>query len=104
MVDALAFSLNAAAVRLMEEVGRKEVITVARRVGIEAPLPDRPSLALGSVIMSSLEPAGVLAVQGYDGAIVYWRSPKPRTARVVRSGDVSALTGMLREAMRRGTP
>jgi penicillin-binding protein 1A len=53
--EAFARSSNAATVRLSEEVGRNNVIGEARDLGITTPLPDNPSLALGTAGVSLLE-------------------------------------------------
>jgi penicillin-binding protein 1A len=53
--EAFARSSNAATVRLSEDVGRNNVIRAARDLGITTPLPDRPSLALGTAGVSLLE-------------------------------------------------
>jgi penicillin-binding protein 1A len=53
--EAFARSSNAATVRLSQEVGRSNVIRAARDLGITTPLPDRPSLALGTAGVSLLE-------------------------------------------------
>jgi penicillin-binding protein 1A len=53
--EAFARSSNAATVRLSEAVGRNNVIRAARDLGITTPLPDKPSLALGSAGVSLLE-------------------------------------------------
>src|ERR687890_2106411 len=53
--EAFARSSNAATVRLSEEVGRANVIRVARDLGITTPLPEKPSLALGTAGVSLLE-------------------------------------------------
>ena len=53
--EAFARSSNAATVRLSEAVGRDNVIRAARDLGITTPLPNTPSLALGSAGMSLLE-------------------------------------------------
>jgi len=53
--EAFARSSNAATVRLSEAVGRGNVIRAARDLGISAPLPDKPSLALGTAQVSLLE-------------------------------------------------
>ena len=46
--EAFARSSNAATVRLSQQVGRANVIRAARDLGITTPLPDKPSLALGT--------------------------------------------------------
>ena len=53
--EAFARSSNAATVRLSEEVGRNNVIRTARDLGISTPIPDKPSLALGTGGASLLE-------------------------------------------------
>src|SRR5204862_6540471 len=53
--EAFARSSNAATVRLSQSVGRANVIRAARDLGITTPLPDKPSLALGTAAVSLLE-------------------------------------------------
>jgi penicillin-binding protein 1A len=53
--EAFARSSNAATVRLSQEIGRENVIRAARDLGITTPLPDKPSLALGTAGVSLLE-------------------------------------------------
>jgi penicillin-binding protein 1A len=53
--EAFARSSNAATVRLSEKVGRDNVIRAARDLGISTPLPNKPSLALGTAGVSLLE-------------------------------------------------
>jgi len=53
--EAFARSSNAATVRLSQAVGRANVIRAARDLGISTPLPDKPSLALGTAGVSLLE-------------------------------------------------
>ena len=53
--EAFARSSNAATVRLAQEVGRTNVIRVARDLGMTTPLPDNPSLPLGTAGVSLLE-------------------------------------------------
>ena len=53
--EAFARSSNAATVRLSEAVGRGNVIRAARDLGITTPLPNNPSLALGTAGVSLLE-------------------------------------------------
>ncbi|MBY5412696.1 PBP1A family penicillin-binding protein [Rhizobium leguminosarum] len=48
LAEAFARSLNAASVALAAEVGLDNVIAAARELGIDAPLPNTPSLALGT--------------------------------------------------------
>lgn len=65
LADAFAHSINTAAVRLALDVGLDKVVVAARDLGINSPLPNVPSLALGSADVSLLELtaayAGILA-------------------------------------------
>ena len=53
--EAFARSSNAATVRLSQAIGRNNVIRAARDLGITTPLPDKPSIALGTAGVSLLE-------------------------------------------------
>ena len=53
--EAFARSSNAATVRLSEAVGRGNVLRAARDLGISSPLPDSPSVALGTAGVSLVE-------------------------------------------------
>lgn len=55
---AFAESINTVAVQLSEQVGRQRVIETARSMGVMSPLPDVPSLALGSAEMTMMELMG----------------------------------------------
>jgi penicillin-binding protein 1A len=58
MKDALAKSLNPVAVRLMDEVGPKNVIRLARDLGVTEDIPDNLSTALGSSEITIYEMLG----------------------------------------------
>ncbi len=63
--EAFARSSNAATVRLSERIGRGNVIRVARELGISTPMPNSPSVALGTAGVSLLElTAAYAAVAG----------------------------------------
>ncbi|MGD9616772.1 MAG: PBP1A family penicillin-binding protein [Alphaproteobacteria bacterium] len=61
LADAFAQSVNTAAVALAMEVGLDDVIAAAYDLGVEAPLPKVPSLALGAVEVGLLELTGAFA-------------------------------------------
>ena len=63
--EAFARSSNAATVRLSEAVGRGNVMRAARDLGISTPLPNTPSLALGTAGMSLLELTSAYAAVAY---------------------------------------
>ncbi|HLH11203.1 MAG TPA: PBP1A family penicillin-binding protein [Methylovirgula sp.] len=55
LIDAFAHSLNAATVRLSQQIGISQVITAARDLGLHAPLANNPSLALGTSEVSLID-------------------------------------------------
>jgi len=61
LTNALQRSLNTAAVRLSEEVGRDAVRTVAAQFGIESSLAEGPALALGASESTLIEMTGAYA-------------------------------------------
>ncbi len=71
--DAFAKSINTIAVKLSEQVGRENVIKVAKALGISSPLMNSPSIALGASEVNLLELTSaynVLANNG-DGIFVH---------------------------------
>jgi penicillin-binding protein 1A len=79
--EAFERSSNAATVRLSEEVGRNNVIREARDLGITTPLPDKPSLALGTAGVSLLElTSAYAAVASGDTPVVARGLPEPPEA------------------------
>lgn len=116
--DALADSLNAATVGLSEAIGRRRALSVARRLGLTATLPDRPSLALGSGEVTLLEmtaayaafanhgrfvtPYAVEVIDTSDEGEIYVRGGNA-APEVVDARSVAALNRMLQSAVERGT-
>jgi len=116
--EALAQSLNAAAVRISEHVGRRKVVAAAERLGITSPLKAHPSVALGASEVSLLELTGayaVLANRGYpawpygiteihDGAgrLLYRRGGSGAN-RLVEPRIVASLQSMLSDVIQSGT-
>ena len=77
--EAFQRSSNAATVRLSETVGRDNVIRAARDLGITTPLPNTPSLALGTAGMSLLELTSAYAAVASGNFPVRARGlPKPQ--------------------------
>jgi penicillin-binding protein 1A len=69
--EALAQSINTAAVRLMQEAGGARVVArLAHRLGIADALPETPSLALGTGEVGLLELAGAYAAFFNGGVAV----------------------------------
>jgi len=80
--EALVRSRNTVAVRLLEDVGRRKVISTARLLGITSDLPANASLALGSGETSLLELAAA-----YTPFITGGRFVEPRGIERIEAGD-----------------
>ena len=65
--EALEHSYNVATARIAQEVGIPRVIEVARRLGIESPLPNVASLSIGAADLSPLEIARAYATLANGG-------------------------------------
>ena len=88
MREAFARSSNAATVRLSESVGRANVLRAARDLGITTPLPNSPSVALGTAGVSLLELTSAYA------SILNGRYPV-RARGLPGAEDVGGFAGML---------
>ena len=97
LADALAHSVNTVAVSLAQEVGIRNVIAAAKRVGITSPMQANASLALGTAEVTPLELTAAYATfanGGYhvspylvtqidiQGRPIYQRTP-PQPQRVI---------------------
>lgn len=113
--DALAESKNTATVRLMKEVGVKNVIKTARKVGIDADLPRDLSLALGSAGIPMIEmvqayatiandgrfvtPYAVELIETGDGDLLYQNTLHSRGKQVIERPIASSMSSMLRNVI-----
>jgi penicillin-binding protein 1A len=64
---ALAKSLNSVAARLVNAIGAEKVIEVARQFGVQSPLDNAPSIALGTSAVSPLEMASAFSIIAASG-------------------------------------
>lgn len=115
--EAFAQSLNTAAVRLIRSVGPEAVVATARRLGIAAPLPAVPSLALGTAEVTPVELASaylpfatggirptvhaVREVRDDRGRTLYRLAPSSR--RVIEAGPTAAMQRLFEAVVERGT-
>ncbi len=65
--QALEHSMNAATTRLAHDVGLPAIVDIARRMGIESPLPLYPSIVLGSAEVTPYEVARAFSVLANSG-------------------------------------
>ncbi len=116
--EALAKSVNTVAVRVADEVGRRKVIEVAQRLGIQSPLEPNRSLPLGTSEVTLYEmtrafgafanngnrvdPYVILDVKTADGTVLYeYRAAPPIT--VMNQQALSDMNQMLFEVVQTGT-
>lgn len=71
MKGALAYSVNTVSVKLINRAGIRETVALAHRMGIEAPIPEVPSIALGASAISVIEMTTAYATIANDGVTTY---------------------------------
>ncbi len=119
MRDALALSLNTIAAKLNMEVGPKNVVQAAQRLGISSPLQANGSLALGTSEVTPLElvsayaafanggigvvPYVITQVKTTDGKLVYKRPNSGGLGRVIDPGVVAMMNEMMHNTFVVGT-
>ena len=117
IAHAFTHSVNTAAVRLAEYIGREKIAQKARQLGITSKLHTHPSLALGSAEVTLLEltaayatvanggvmvwPEGINSIAGADRVGLYQRSVIDE--RVLSADAVAAMTTMLEDTLVEGT-
>ncbi len=117
VAHAFTHSVNTAAVRLAERIGREKVLQKARQLGITTRLHRHPSLALGSAEVTLMEltaayaavanggsmvwPEGIVSIAGGDRQTLYRRSAIDE--RALSDDVVDAMTGMLEDTLIEGT-
>jgi penicillin-binding protein 1A len=118
LTQALAMSLNTVAVRLGLEVGAKNVVRTAHRLGISSKLDANASIALGTSEVSVLEMVGAYApfangglgvsphvvtrIRTADGKVLYARQPD-QLGQVIEPRHVAAMNTMMQETLLSGT-
>lgn len=114
---ALEESRNVPAVRVMEQLGPRQVISYARRLGLESPIPPYLAVALGAAEASLTEmtsaysafpnqgvrmrPYSILKVADREGNLLEENRPEPKDA--IRSDTAFVMTNLLRGVVQRGT-
>lgn len=118
LTQALAMSLNTVAIRLGLEVGPKNVVRTAHRLGISSKLEPNASIALGTSEVSVVELVGAYApfanggfavaphvvtrIRTLGGKLLYMRQPEERN-QVIEPRYVGMMNAMMRETLISGT-
>jgi penicillin-binding protein 1A len=118
LTQALAMSLNTVAVRLGLEVGPKNVVRTAHRLGISSKLDANASIALGTSEVSLTELVGAYApfanggqgvsphvvnkIRTAEGKVLYARQPD-QLGQVIDPRNVAMMNTMMQETLLSGT-
>ncbi|MGP9814082.1 transglycosylase domain-containing protein [Rhodopseudomonas sp. NSM] len=119
LTQALSMSLNTVAVRLGLEVGPKNVVRTAHRLGIASKLEANASIALGTSEVSVLELVGAYApfangglaasphvvdrIRTASGNKLLYARPNDPPNRIVDPRAVAMMNTMMRETLQSGT-
>jgi penicillin-binding protein 1A len=119
LTQALAMSLNTVAVRLGLEVGAKNVVRTAHRLGIASKLDANASIALGTSEVSLTELVGAYApfanggqgvsphvvnrIRTVEGNKVLYARPADQLGQVIDPRNVAMMNTMMQETLLSGT-
>ena len=115
---ALMVSSNVCAARVMDEIGVRPVIQLARVMGISTPIPYDYTIALGSNSVKlfemtrafgifanggyKVEPYAIERVESSRGTILY-ESRKARTSKVLNINTAATMTAIMKTVITSGT-
>jgi penicillin-binding protein 1A len=118
LTQALAMSLNTVAVRVGLEVGPKNVVRTAHRLGISSKLDPNPSIALGTSEVTLIELVGAYApfanggmeisphviekIKTADGKLLYARAGDA-LGQVIEPRHIAMMNAMMQETLLSGT-
>lgn len=117
--EALAQSMNTAAVRLAEDAGMSRVIETAKNLGISSDIKPQLASALGASETRLIEmvsayavianggravyPSTILSMKDQDGRVIFNRKSDPLGPRVFSSSHMRDMKYMLRGVVQHGT-
>jgi len=115
----LIHSVNTITAQLIDRVGISSVITTAKNMGIKSPIPNVPSIALGTANISLLEmvtaytafanygrikqPILILKIEDAHGNILYEAEPPSIEHEVFNEETARIMVQILREVIQKGT-
>jgi len=119
LTEAFAKSINTVAVAVSETVGRKKVISMAKKLGITTYINPHPSVALGTseLYLSELTGAyatlanrgilakisGIVKIEDTNGNVLYNRAKNIEKTRVLRPNVVNMMNNLLIAVIEEGT-
>ncbi len=118
LYTALMVSSNVCAARLMDEIGVRPVIQLARVMGITTPIPFDYTIALGSNSVKlyemtrafgvfanggfKVEPYAIERVESSRGTVLY-EAKKARTSKVLNINTAATMTAIMKTVITNGT-
>ena len=116
--DAFSKSINTVAVKISEKIGRDKVIKMAKIMGINSPILNNPSLALGTSEVNLLELTaaydvlanngngvfvhGIRSIENTDGENLFTRKIQG-PGKILEPTVVKTMTQMMEETIKTGT-
>ncbi len=116
--EAFSKSINTVAVKISEDIGREKVIRMAKLMGINSPILNSPSLALGTSEVNLLELTaaydilanngkgifvhGIRSIENTEGKNLFTRKIQG-PGKILNSNTVSIMTKMMEETIKNGT-
>lgn len=117
---ALSQSINTITVELLMSTGLNEVLNTAAALGIQSPIPEEPSIALGTAEVSLLElttsyaaflnsgvpvrPRTITAIYNSSGDLIYdFNEGSSNNDHVISTETAAAIVNMLSKAVNEGT-
>ena len=119
MTGALAYSVNTVSVKLIQQAGVNQTISLAKKMGISSTMPDVPSIALGSSSISLLEmttaysclanegkvnfPYYITSIADLDGVLISDFVPKESGKQVLSVESAQLVRHMMQSVVNEGT-
>ncbi len=116
--EAFSKSINTVAVKISEDIGREKVIRMAKSMGINSPILNSPSLALGTSEVNLLELTaaydilanngngvfvhGIRSIENTEGESLFTRKIQG-PGKILNPNTVSVMTKMMEETIKNGT-
>jgi penicillin-binding protein 1A len=119
MEGALAYSVNTVSVKVLEQAGIQNAISLAKRMGIESKMPSVPSLALGVADISMIEmisayasfvnkgkavkPWYITSITNIRGKVLEKRKPVTPKEKAMSAQTAEMVVHMLKRTVNEGT-